>query len=310
MKENKGTSRVYMAAIIYSIITGLSFLFGKVGLEYSAPLDLLAHRFTAAFLAVSIPVLFKFIKVDINKEMIKRALPLSIFYPLGYMGFQTFGLRITQSSEAGILLAIGPVFTMILASYFLKEKTTPLQKASILLSVFGVIYITIKKGSSFEVTNIKGIALILVSVMSFAIYSVMARKLTQEYSSLDLSFVMTAISFISFNVLAIGKHLIDGDIMNFLAPLKEGSFIVSVLYLGVLSSFVTSLLSNFVLSKLQSSKMSVFANLATVISVVAGVVFLKEEIFYYHIIGSILIIVGVVGTNLFGEKTKSLKEDI
>ncbi|NLJ99166.1 MAG: hypothetical protein GX320_07885 [Tissierellia bacterium] len=43
--------------------------------------------------------------------------------------------------------------------------------------------------------------------------------------------------------------------------------------------------------------MSVFSNLGTVISIIAGAVFLKEEIFYYHIIGSILIIGGVIGAN-------------
>ena len=43
--------------------------------------------------------------------------------------------------------------------------------------------------------------------------------------------------------------------------------------------------------------MSVFSNLGTVISIVAGVIFLNEEIFYYHIIGSIFIVGGVIGTN-------------
>jgi drug/metabolite transporter (DMT)-like permease len=64
-----------------------------------------------------------------------------------------------------------------------------------------------------------------------------------------------------------------------------------------LSSLVTSLLTNYILSKIEASKMSVFSNLGTVISIVAGVIFLKEEIFYYHIIGSILIVGGVIGTN-------------
>lgn len=293
---------VYLAAIIYSIISGLSFLFGKIGLDYSNPIDLLAYRFTAAFIAILIPVLFKWVKVDLDKEKIKKIMPLAIFYPLLFFGFQTFGLKYTQSSEAGIYLAVGPVFTMILASYFLKEKTTTLQKLSILLSVFGVIYITFKKGGSLEFQNMKGIIFLLLSVLSFAIYSVMARKLTQDFSNIELSYVMIGISFIGFNVLAIGKHLLGGDMGSILLPLKQSKFIIAVLYLGILSTFGTSFLSNFVLSKLEAYKMSVFTNLATVISMIAGVIFLNEEIFYYHIIGSILIIVGVLGANFLGEK--------
>lgn len=301
--EKKEKNTVYLAAIIYSIISGLSFLFGKIGLDFTDPIDLLAHRFTAAFIAILIPVLFKWVKIDLDKDKIKKILPLAIFYPLLFFGFQTFGLKYTQSSEAGIYLAVGPVFTMILASYFLDEKTTTLQKLSILLSVTGVIYITFKKGASLEFQNMKGIILLLLSVLSFAIYSVMARRLTQAFSNIELSFVMIGISFIAFNVLAIASHLIQGDMGSFFQPLKESKFIISVLYLGVLSSFGTSLLSNHVLSRLESYKMSVFTNLATVISIIAGVIFLNEEIFYYHIIGSVLIIVGVLGANFLGEKT-------
>lgn len=297
-------AKVYSGAVLYSIITGLSFLFGKLGLDHSSPLDLLAYRFTAAFLATLIPLVFGWVKLDINKNMIKKILPLAIFNPLLFFGFQAFGLDLTLSSEAGIILAVGPVFTMILASYFLKERTTSLQKISILVSVFGVIYITVMKSSSIEFENMKGIIFLLISTLSLAIYSVMARKLTRDFSSMELSYVMIGISFISFNILAIGKHAIDGDIASFISPLGHVNFIIAILYLGILSSFLTSYLSNYVLSKVESYKMSVFTNLATVISVIAGVVFLNEDISYFHIIGSALIIVGVIGANFFGAKAK------
>lgn len=52
--------------------------------------------------------------------------------------------------------------------------------------------------------------------------------------------------------------------------------------------------------------MIVFSNLGTVISIVAGIIFLKEKIYYYHIIGSVMIVGGVLGTN-FLDKT-SVKE--
>lgn len=303
--EKNPMGKIYSAAITYSVITGLSFLFGKIGLNHSNPLDLLAYRFTSAFLGISTALLFKWIKLDLNMEKIRRILPLTFFYPLAFFGFQTFGLQYIQSSEAGILLAILPVFTMILASWFLNEKTTSLQKISVLLSVFGVIYITYKKSSSLDFDNIKGIIFMLIAILSFAIYSVMARKLTREFKSIELSFIMIAISFIFFIVLSIVKHLISGDIMSFFSPIREFKFIVAVIYLGVLSSFVTSFLSNYVLSKIESSKMSVFVNLSTVISIGAGVIFLNEEVFYYHIIGSILIIIGVLGVNFLDEERLS-----
>lgn len=308
MKENTKT-KAYLSAIIYSVITGLSFLFGKTGLQYAHPLDLLAYRFTAAFIAMMIPVLFKLVDLNINKDMLKRIIPMAIFSPVIFFGLQSFGLNLLPSSEAGIFLSISPIFTMILASYVLNEKTTFLQKISIFISVSGVIYIGVMKSSSLDFSSIKGIAFLLISVVSLAIYNVMARNLTKEYSSVELTAVMVIISVIVFNVLAIGRHLVIGDIENFIAPLKEVNFIIAVIYLGALSTALTSYLSNYTLGKIESYKMSVFTNFATVISILAGVIFLNENIYYYHIIGSALIIAGVIGSNYFGRRDEEIEEN-
>lgn len=61
-------------------------------------------------------------------------------------------------------------------------------------------------------------------------------------------------------------------------------------------------MTNYILSKIEASKMSVFANLGTVITIVAGAVILKENIYYYHVIGSVLIVAGVLGTNFLDKK--------
>lgn len=295
---------IYTGAMLLTIITGFSYLFSKMGLNLSSPWDLLAFRFTASFLAVLIPMLFKWIKLDLSKEKIMSILPMAVFYPLSFFAFQTFGMQYMTSSESGIILAVIPVFTLILASYFLKEETTILQKLSILLSVLGVIYITLKKGSTLEITNLKGISLLLLSALSFAGYSIMARKLTKSFTIVEMSCIMVIISFICFNAIAIVNHLVNGTLGSFFAPLQNYRFIISVVYLGVLSSLVTSFLSNYILSRIEASKMSVFMNLSTVISIIAGVVFLNEKIYYYHIIGSICIILGVLGTNFLGKRSK------
>lgn len=303
--EKENNSLAYLAAVAYAIIIGLSFLFTKLSLDVASPIDILAHRFTVSFVAIVIPILFKWVKVDYNRERIIKIIPLAILYPMLFFGFQTFGLQYATSSEAGILLASAPVFTLILATYFLKEKSSTLQKISVILSVTGVIYISIMKGSTLDINNIKGIILLVLSALCMAGYSVMARNLTKEFTSIELSFIMIIISFISFNILAIGRHIMNGTISSYFLPFGNLNFIISILYLGVLSTLATSLLTNYVLSKIEASKMSVFANLGTVISIVAGVVFLNEDIYYYHIIGSILIVGGVIGTNFLGVKSNT-----
>lgn len=296
--DNKHKSLAYIAALLYAFIIGFSFIFAKIALTVSAPLDTLAHRFTASFIAISIPILIGRIHLDISLKDVLQIVPLALLYPVLFFGFQISGLVYTTSSEAGIILASTPIFTMFLATYFLNEKTNYLQSISLAISVAGVIYILVMKGASFEITHVTGTALLLLSSLSFAGYSVLARPLTKRFKPLELTFIMITIGFLSFNILSLIHHEMYGTMGQYFQPLTSQVFVISILYLGVLSSLGTSFLSNYALSKIEASKMSVFSNLATLISMVAGVVFLQEQLAYYHIIGAVMIIAGVLGTNL------------
>lgn len=213
MEFNK---KVYMAATAYTLITGLAFLFVKIALTSADPFDLLAYRFTVAFIAILVAYAFKKVKIDYSIERIKKIIPLALIYPLSFFTFQTFGLQYTSSAEAGILMASSPVFTLLLATYFIKEKTTFYQKLSILLSVAGVIYITVNKSTGLNFNSILGVILILLTALSIAGYNVMARIYTRDFTSIELSSIMIFISFIGYNLISIIKHLIKGTLSSFL----------------------------------------------------------------------------------------------
>ena len=294
--------KTYLLATIYAVIMGLSFLFVKISLNYSDPLNILSHRFSFAFIFLLILKLSKKVDINVSSSDFKSLLPISILYPTLFFTFQTFGLLNMSSSEAGIILATVPVFTLILAKIFLKEESTMLQKLFVMLSVLGVIYIMLNKGASSSSTNIKGIIFMILAAISLASYNVVARIKTKSFKTIDITYIMTFVGFIVFNIIAIINNSVNGDFNNYINPLKNFNYIIAILYLGILSSVITSLLSNYVLSKIDASKMSVFANLGTVITIFAGVIILKEDLFYYHIIGTIMIVAGVIGTNIFGKK--------
>lgn len=69
-----------------------------------------------------------------------------------------------------------------------------------------------------------------------------------------------------------------------------------------MASVVAFFMVNYTLAKLEASQSAVFANISTIISIIAGVVFLKENIYWFHFIGGFMIITGVWGTNYFGNK--------
>lgn len=300
----KDIKKAYIATLMQVIIIGFSFMYVKIALEYVSPLFLLSYRFFFALLASLLPIIMRKVRIDIKPIDIVKIIPLSLLYPVLFFGFQSFGLLYSSSTEAGIIIAMAPIFTAILSNIFLKEKTTALQNLFIFFSMSGIVYISVLNSIQIEGFSIFGTVLLLLSTLSMAFYNIVSRKLSKSYSYYTLTFLMTMIGFIIFTALSIGSYAIDPKSISIIDPLMSPRFLFAIIYLGVLSSFISSLLTNYALSKLEASKVSIFSNLTPIITMFVGVFILNEYISYKHIIGIAITIIGVIGTNLFGRKRK------
>ncbi|WP_315370609.1 DMT family transporter [Paenibacillus xylanexedens] len=294
----------YIAAVLYAAIIGLSFLFVKMTVSVAHPIDVLAHRFALSLIVVSIPVIFGWIKIRLSLRDLWRIIPLGLLSPVLFFAFQAFGLVSSNSSEAGIIQAMAPVFTLVLASVFLKERTSTMQKLFLLLSVAGVVFIFMMQGSGVSMSNLKGIALLLLSTVCFAGYGVLARPLTQKYKPMELTWVTLMVGCIVFNAASLIRHASSGSMTDYIKPLGDTSYLGALAYLAILSTMISTLLASYALTHLEASQMSVFSNLSTLISIVGGAWVLQEPVGYYHYIGALLIIAGVLGTNMSGRKHK------
>lgn len=295
--------RAYTGLVFSVFIIGLSFVFMKMALRVANPIDVLAHRFTAA--TVGMLTVYGFGKMKLPNLNVKKILPLlliSVFYPLLAFIFQAIGLKHTSAAEAGIVSAMMPVITVIFVALFLKEKSTLRQVVSVVVAFIGIFYILYRNGFDLQAGSLKGNLLILLSTLSVVIYYLLGRKINYKYNALDITFVMTITACVVFNSVSVFTHLQSGTLPLYLEPLKSSSFLWSVLYLGILSSFLTSLFSNYALSVIPAPQVAIFNNLTPVINILSGVVLLNETLYAYHIIGTVLVMAGVAGTMVFKEK--------
>jgi len=282
----------------------------KIGLRHAGAIDLLAHRFTAGAISIGILGLFGFLKfTPLTSTKAKWLLLLSLFYPLLFFAFQTFGLESSTASQAGIVFATTPIITLVVAGIFLKEKTTTIQKIGVLLTIFGIAYIMYQSGSILNNTSIKGVILLFLSVFSIVAYYVLGKKISSEFSTSEITVWMTLLAFILFNIWSIVNHLQNNTIGDFFSPLAEKEFLWSVLYLGVLSSVVTSFLTNYALSKIPASQIAVFNNLSPIITIFGGVLLLDETLYSYQISGGVLVVLGITVTQIFKQKKLNINDN-
>jgi drug/metabolite transporter (DMT)-like permease len=146
--------------------------------------------------------------------------------------------------------------------------------------------------------TLKGDFIILLSVFSIAIYLVLARRATRKHAAMDITFFMTVVACVLFNLLAVTQHVQQNSLPLYFAPLQNGEFLWAILYLGVLSSFLTSFLTNTALVVIPASRASIFNNLSPVITVFAGVLVLGETLRGYHLIGGLMVLLGIIGVNV------------
>lgn len=301
-----GTKMAYAAAIAYSIVIGLSFMFVKMIVPIASTFDILATRFLLSFVIMTIPVLFGWVNLQIKWKDFIRFIPIAILYPILFFTFQTWGLLGATSAEGGIIQATAPIFTAILAAFVLREKTNLWQKMFLLLSVAGVIFIFTMQGNSLSMDHLGSIVFLLLSTFSFAVYTILIRRTAQSYKAYDLSYVVILLASISFIIICMVQHVINGTLGTIFEPFHQPVYLYSIFYLAAFSSVLSILLSNYALSKLEAYKMSVFNNLSTLVSILAGVLFLHEAITFVHVIGAVMILTGVIGTNLAGQWSKKI----
>jgi|SRR5690554_6606059 len=287
----------YITAVSTAVIFGFSFFFTKGALDYLSPYQLLAGRFFIAAVTMFLLRAVRLIRITVNGRLIRRILPLAFFQPFLYFFCETTGVNLTTSSEAGLMIALIPVFVAVLGAIFLREIPSFLQAVFILLSVTGVGFIVLGGEQLTSSGDTLGRMALLGAVTAGAVFNILSRRLSREFHPVELTYVMMWTGALVFGFLSFVERRRYGGAG--LPALFEAQVLLSLFYLGIFSSVAAFFGLNYTLSRLEASRSAVFTNLTTIIAVAAGV-FLRGEPFYrYHLVGGVLIIAGVWGTNFF-----------
>jgi len=288
-----------ISALIGNSIFGFSFMFSRIALSAATPFVMLAWRFIAAFAFINALCLYSrrknldgWLRFRIPW---RKSLPLflmGIIQPVVYFLCESYGIALTNATVSGVIIAICPIVALALGFLFMRETPSVKQIAFSVLSIAGVIVMTLQQSSDGDIRFL-GVILLIGAVSSGASYNILTRRLSTQYSALERTYVMMLVAAVSFTGLAIFENL--HNLRSIFSPVSNASFLFSILYLSLLSSILAFLLINHASTVLTVSKTTAFCNLTTVLSVFAGVVFLGESITVISLIAAAVIIFGVFG---------------
>ena len=215
---------------------------------------------------------------------------------------EQYGLRYTNSAFSGLMIAVIPIVTLIMAAAFLKDRPSRAQWLFSLLSIAGIALISVVENSGGQVQFI-GVIFLIAAVISGSAYGVISRSISDEFSVYERTYFMQLMGGVFYTVLAFAEH--RGDLGAIIAPLANADFVAAVLYLALGASVLGYSLFNYAVSNAPMANVISLCNLTTVISVAAGIVLLGEPFSPVSLIAMLAVLVGIWGVQKFPPKEQS-----
>jgi drug/metabolite transporter (DMT)-like permease len=273
--------------VFVAFLWSLCYPLIKVGLSGGIPPLLFGTLRTAIAALVLFGVAYR------RKEQISQAGRYKFFlFVIGLMAFfGYYGMFVGGSSVSpGLASVIGnsnPIMASLLAAAFLSESLNLIKIAGLFFGFIGVVLISVPTFFGETSNSLVGIGLVLIGALGTAAGNVFLKKFSK--SSFPIS--VLAIQFMLCSVLLFSSALMSERPLVINWNLR---FSVSLIILSVVGTAFADIIWLDLLKRNSLTKLNVFIFLTPAFSLVMGMIFFKEKLGVWEIIGIGAILIGVL----------------
>jgi drug/metabolite transporter (DMT)-like permease len=283
---------VYGIVTIAMMIWGMTFIWYKQVYAQIRPVSLVFLRLLIASPVLLLVSLFGKKLQRIRLRDVPFFLILALFEPFLYFIGESFGMQRVSATLGSVIVATIPLFSPLAASIFYRERFTLVNIAGILISILGVC-IVMAGEISFSGSTFRGAALMFLAVFAAVGYSVMVIKLAGTYNSFSIVSWQTTIGMLYFLPLFVIFE--KGAIRH---VQWTSSVIIPLLELALFGSALAFIFFTYSIKRLGITRSTVFSNLIPVFTTLFSYYFLKEEITILKLAGILVVISGLLLTQL------------
>lgn len=286
--------RFYLAMGLHTLLAAGTYLLGKAATNHFPVLVLGLFRFSVA--ASVFLLLARFRGYDLRQifRMDRRSFILAGFLGvlLNQVGF-LWGLKLTLPSHAALLYALTPTVVLLLAWIRGLERPSVRKVLGILLAFSGVVVLFYgRHGNLLPPHWIAGDLLVLVAVGAWAGYTVVSRPLVLRHGAertTALSILVGSAMFLPLGLMGLPEfHPTQIPAIGW----------IGALYLGLVASVVMYLLWFHALRLREPSRVAIAANGQPILTALLAWLFLAQPITPQFGVGTVLVIAGVVLTQV------------
>lgn len=270
----------------------VSFIATKTALDAVPPLVVVTLRLAVSavcFLAWGIAA--RKLLRPLRLRTFLRLAGLSVFGTGLHYGLQTIGLQYTTASNGALYAITAPITIALLAAVLLRERLSPRKTAGIALAICGVVtVIGYDHFLSFSLRDgAAGDLLVMASIVMWALFTVLGKRITDELGALFVTAWVTLIGAVT--MVPIG--LLEASQRSFALASVPARAWFAIGFLGVGCSFLATLLYFVALEKTESQKVGVYLYTIPPMTAVVAHFYLGEELGLRFFAGAALVLVGV-----------------
>lgn len=292
----KGHAAIFLANTIF----GLGVPVSKALLDsWVTPMGYMASR---SFFAA---IIFWLIACFLPKEHVERKDLMVILFG-GLLGFvisqslTAWALDFTTPVYFSLIAALTPVGVMLMAALFIGEKITWIKVLGVILGIVGALLMLVKGWQAGAGKNdVLGIFLAILSVLTWAIYLIVTRKVSQKYSSVTQMkwvFLISAIVTVPIAMPEFDAQALYSSAVNW-----EGIAEMAFLVLGatVLGYFLIPV----AMKTLHATTVSIYTNLQPIVASMVAIFVGQDFLSWDKIVAAALVLLSAyIVTNATGEK--------
>jgi drug/metabolite transporter (DMT)-like permease len=286
---SEAPKKIFICLIIIQILFGINFAASKLIVEKLSPIVWANLRFlTAGLLLLAFNLIARRNHPRVDKNFLMGIIPLSLLgMGLGQSLF-LFGISKTSSTNTAIITSAIPILTTLAVILKGDEKFSFMKVLGILITLFGVFLIRGIDVTQFKFDSVLGDFLVFMGALAFALFLAFGKAFVSRYDNLWITTWFFMISGIFMLPLSWNYW---GEIQSFKFDLN---FILLALYSIIGATIITYFLNNWVLKRIESSKVALFIYLQPVVAAVIGVFYLGEKITTMMVASILLIISGMI----------------
>jgi drug/metabolite transporter (DMT)-like permease len=274
----------WILLILVSFIWGSPYILREIALESFSHNQVAAFQVFFSFL-LFIPLIIKNIR-KLSKENILPLLLSGITGNIGPAYFFAKAQTQINSSVAGMLNAMLPMVTLLIAILFYKASTNKKVLGGILLGFAGTLVISFS-GDSFGSSYFWGVFYVFLAILSIAISINIVSFSLPKLTGTEIA----SLAFLFVGPMA-GIFLVFTDLST---PLASESLSKGVLILGLLAilTFAGVILYNQLIKKSSHIFAASIAYLIPIVAIFWGIVISGDQVSIAQIASIIIILVGV-----------------